>query len=452
LSGRFRRVALCLALALGAGSCATVPRSGPAPGAPPAAPARVPPAAPRAATPSAPAAPAGPLRLDGEPLLDVGLATDLDSVTLALRGTARLASSDAGVVGRAAGALRIVPGEVPGTLAYGTSEPLAILSAADTLWVGEAGDDAPTAAWNGRSWRGTLKLFVGPRGRITLAARLPLEVYLRGVVPLEIGGLGEELLEAGRAQAVAARSYTLFYRGRRAAEGFDLFGTVEDQAYGPVESERPLATQCVERTRGEVALYDGQPIRANYGSTCGGMSAAVWEAWPVGPLPYLESRRDADGGADYCAGSSLYRWRERWSADELLENVARFAPAQGLRLPAQGTGQLIDVRADARSRSGRVWRLRVRTTTMDLAVPAWAVRAVLRRGGRSDAILRSDLFKIDVRRAPDGTALEVVASGAGAGHGVGLCQTGALGMARAGAKAERILAHYPPRPEPRRLY
>jgi stage II sporulation protein D len=251
---------------------------------------------------------------------------------------------------------------------------------------------------------------------------------------------------------VAARSYTLFYRGRRGSEGFDLFGTVEDQVYGPVESERPLASGCVARTRGEVALYAGQPIRANYCSTCGGISAAVWEAWPAGPIPYLESRRDTEEGRDLCSGSPVYRWQERWSAEEFLGDIARFGPAQGLRLPATGTGRLLDVRVVARSRSGRVWRLRVLTTTLDLAIPAYAVRATVRRGGHAEAILRSGLFKIDVRRGPDGRALEVVASGAGAGHGVGLCQTGALGLARAGAKAERILAHYYPGAEVHRLY
>ena len=137
------------------------------------------------------------------------------------------------------------------------------------------------------------------RARIILAAVMGL----LGVVPGEIGGLSQALLEAGRAQAIAARAYTLYYRGRRAAEGFDLYGTVEDQVYGPVESERPLATQCVESTRGEVALHDGQPIRANYCADCGGITAEVWEAWPAAPAAYLGSRRDRDDGSDFCTAS-----------------------------------------------------------------------------------------------------------------------------------------------------
>jgi len=81
------------------------------------------------------------------------------------------------------------------------------------------------------------------------------------------------------------------------------------------------------------------------------------------------------------------------------------------------------------------------------------LRQVLRRGGNAGSILRSNLFKIDVRRDPQTRrAIEVVASGAGSGHGVGLCQTGALGMARAGRSSEQILRHYYPGIELKRLY
>ena len=220
-----------------------------------------------------------------------------------------------------------------------------------------------------------------------------------------------------------------------------------------MESERPLASECVESTRGEVALHDGQPIRANYCADCGGITAEVREAWPAAPAAYLESRRDAADGSDYCTASPQHRWKERWSAEEFMANVARFAPGLGVELPRGGLGELVDVRVDARSRSGRVWRLLVRGTAGELAVPSYAVRGVLRRGGRPDLILRSNLFKIGVRRDPaSGRALEVLASGAGAGHGVGLCQTGALGMARRGAKAREILGHYYPHAEVRRLY
>ncbi len=208
-------------------------------------------------------------------------------------------------------------------------------------------DDARDAAlqWNAKSWRGTLLVFATAGGGLTLASELPLETYLLGVVPGEIGALSETLVEAGRAQAIAARSYTLFYLGRRAAEGFDLYGTVEDQVYGPLESERPLATRCVSGTRGVIALADGRPIRANYCSTCGGITAEVWEAWPQAALGYLVSHRDRDAAADYCAGSPHYRWTETWSAGEFVRNVETFGRTRGL-----------DPRLGARRARGRAGR------------------------------------------------------------------------------------------------
>ncbi len=405
-----------------------------------------------------------PLRLNGEPMITVGLAWDLDTLTLEVEGAEAMDPTRQGPGRRivANGAVTFRPRGRAVEVACASREAgCGDLNLAggvvfpDTVALGSAAARRGEAGfrWNGRTWRGEPRVFVNPRGRLTLVARLPLESYLAGVVPGEIGGLSQALLEAGRAQAIAARAYTLYYRGRRAAEGFDLYGTVEDQVYGPVESERPLATQCVESTRGEVALHDGQPIRANYCADCGGITAEVWEAWPAAPAAYLESRRDRSDGSDYCTASPQHRWSERWSAEEFMANVTRYAPGLGIELPRGGLGGLVDVRVDARSRSGRVWRLVVRGTGGELAIPSYAVRGVLRRGGRPEFILRSNLFKIGVRRDPaTGRALEVLASGAGAGHGVGLCQTGALGMARRGAAARDILGHYYPRAEVRRLY
>ena len=221
--------------------------------------------------------------------------------------------------------------------------------------------------------------------------------------------------------------------------------TVEDQVYGPVENEQPLATQCVESTAGEVALFAGAPIRANYHSTCGGITADVWEAWPTPPLPYLISHRDRDGDADFCASSPHHRWREEWKASEFLSSLRDFGPTYGVHLPAGGLGELLDVRVESRSRSGRVWWLVVQTSRGEVRIPAYSLRQVIRRPGNPAAILRSTLFKVDVRRdRQTRRALAVVVSGAGSGHGVGLCQTGALGMARAGRRGEEILRHYFP--------
>ena len=467
--GRGARAPLALVLigVLGtlASSCAGLGKGvgpqGPA-GAPPA-----PAGGPRTTTPPAPPPTppqAAPRLPDHEPAVDIGLAWDLEALTLAPVG---VAYADTGrgeraapmPIGIASVQVRLDPGGAG--FRWMASRGGRVMTREDTLVVHGSGPpgagDSFRIRWNGKTWRGQFRIFVNPRNKLTLVARLPLETYLLGVVPGEIGALTDDLLEAGRAQAIAARSYTLFYRGRRAAEGFDLYGTVEDQLYGPVESERSAATRCVESTRGRLALSGGRPIRANYCSTCGGITADVWEAWPVDPLPYLVSHLD-HGSGDYCAASPQYRWREEWPAREFTATLARFAPAQGVPMPSGGVGDLIDVRVDRRSRSGRVWQLTVTTSTGDIVIPAYVLRQVLRRpngngNSGSNAILRSNLFKVDVRRdRATRRALAVVVSGAGSGHGVGLCQTGALGMARAGSSSDRILEHYYPGIEIKRAY
>jgi stage II sporulation protein D len=435
-----RPVSLLAMLALSLGSCAPPP---PPASAPP------PPTSPTVTqTPTPPPAPPAPFVLDAEPAIDVAVAWDLDSLTI---DATRLS------VGWWAGAAAGTPAGVGETItvrmtskgaAYeweSGGEVQSVALGVDTLWVGDPRPEEkrPAMSWNGKTWRGRAKVFANPRGRLTLAFRLPLETYLLGVVPGEIGALAPELVEAGRAQAVAARSYTLFYRGRRGAEGFDLYGTVEDQMYGSVESEKPLATECVTSTHGEIAIADGRPIRANYCSTCGGITADVWEAWPASGLSYLKSHRDDGKTGPYCAGSPQYRWKEEWTAPAFVRTIERYAPAESVAIPRGGLGDLIDVRVAARSRSGRVWRLVVTATRGEVTIPAYSLRRVVRRPGESGAILRSNLFKIDVRRDPrTRRALAVLVNGAGSGHGVGLCQTGSLGMARAGAKGEEILEHY----------
>ena len=444
---------VCAALMAG---CATRPAPVPAP-APPA-PGRPPAEAPATPpiTPPTPEPAPSPAPLPGEePWITVGLAWDLNGVTVdpvlmaVVEGTARRA---------------LQPEEqLTVTMESGRAVTRAIgrgVSWTARLMEGETLSVTPGEGrgirWKDLEWRGQFRIFINPRGKLTLATRVRLEQYLEGVVPGEIGPLADDLIEAGRAQAIAARSYTLFYRGRRAAEGFDVYSTVEDQLYVSVEGERPLATRCVESTAGLVALSDGRPVRANYCSTCGGITADVWEAWPADPLSYLVSRRDrpnAEGKDDYCATSRHFRWREEWPADELLSNLAEFCPPNGIPLPAGRLGDVKDVRVESRSRSGRVWRLVVETSAGPVVVPAWSLRQVLRRPGNKAAILRSNLFKVDVRRDPrTDRVISVVASGAGSGHGVGLCQTGALGMARQRRTADDILRHYYRGSEIQRLY
>ncbi|HEU4765684.1 MAG TPA: SpoIID/LytB domain-containing protein, partial [Candidatus Eisenbacteria bacterium] len=304
------------------------------------------------------------------------------------------------------------------------------------------------AGWSGRWYRGTFRVYATPAGPdgapagLTLVNEVPLEDYLRGVLPEEIGNPPATDFEAVKAQAVAARTYTLSYLSRRADLGFDLWATVEDQVYGGTARENAQASRAVQETRGEILLSDGVPIRALYSSACGGRTSNVEDVWPWPWTSYLRSVRDAEDEklTGYCSLSANYRWKEEWPVDQFVATLRKYAPAEGASVAALD-GQLLDVRIEQRSRSGRVALLVVETTEGDCVLHGDRTRWALRRPG-TEAILRSSFFKIGIQRAADGAPLKVIASGGGNGHGIGMCQWGAMGMARAGKNYREILRHY----------
>ena len=120
--------------------------------------------------------------------------------------------------------------------------------------------------------------------------------------------------------------------------------------------------------------------------------------------------------------------------------LRQYGPAEGGAVNVLA-GELLDVKVKTRSRCGRVQELALATTEGDWILRGDRTRWGLRRPGQ-DAILRSSFFKIGVIRDDDGKPVGVVATGAGNGHGIGLCQFGAMGMARAGKGYRAILSHY----------
>lgn len=120
---------------------------------------------------------------------------------------------------------------------------------------------------NGKSYRGKIEVFVNSRGSLTVVNVVPLEDYLLGVVPNE---LGLPSIEAQKAQAVAARTYAVANIGQFGTQGFDLLPTIRSQVYQGFSSESRMGTQAVQETRGIVGTYRGKPINALYTSTCGG--------------------------------------------------------------------------------------------------------------------------------------------------------------------------------------
>jgi stage II sporulation protein D len=293
-------------------------------------------------------------------------------------------------------------------------------------------------------YRGVLLVQQGPRGGVTVVNRLDMESYLLGVVPREIGPVGPELLEAAKAQAVAARTYAVKYLGRRRDQGFDVYATVEDQVYGGIAGETAVVSGAVLGTVGEVMTYNGQPITAYYHSTCAGQTAAIDEVWNEAPTPYLVSVRDVNPatGEAWDRASRRFQWTERWTGPELVATLNRTL-ADSLR--GRRITQVRDMRVVQRTPSGRVRAMNIETDAGRFTVGKDRVRWILppTRGG----ILNSSKF--DVQMSPDGG---VTATGGGWGHGIGMCQWGAMGRARAGQDYRQILSAYYPGTRLEKLY
>ncbi len=168
---------------------------------------------------------------------------------------------------------------------------------------------APDArvAWDGVSYRGSLRALVNPRGTLNLVNRVDLEDYLYGVVPSEMGPKRFDAIEALKAQAVAARTYALAHRGQFEAEGYDICATPKCQVYGGVTVEDPLSSAAVDGTRGLVLAYQGQIADALFVSTCGGVTENVENVFSGGPVPYLVSVACGELAASEVEGAKVAR-------------------------------------------------------------------------------------------------------------------------------------------------
>jgi len=142
---------------------------------------------------------------------------------------------------------------------------------------------------DGRTYRGSLRVLVNPRGTLTLVNRVDLEEYLYGVVPAELGPKRYDAVEALKAQAVAARTYALAHLGQFEAEGYDLCATAKCQVYAGRLAEDPLSNAAVEATRGLALAFDGRFANALFVSTCGGRTENVENVFGETPAPYLVS-------------------------------------------------------------------------------------------------------------------------------------------------------------------
>ena len=219
----------------------------------------------------------------------------------------------------------------------GTTRPL--LDARTPVLFTSDDEEQHPVRFNEKPYRGRLEVFANTRGTLTVVNVVPLEDYVRGVVPNELSPGGWPELEALKAQAVAARTYAVSNLGRFAAQGFDLTPDTRSQVYGGRSTEHPLTDRAVNETRGRVATYKGVPINALYTSTCGGRTEDAENIFGGPPVPYLRGRECALESKEHFAPFNVRTTRELPSV-KLAEHAssardAALLSAHGFNVPAR---------------------------------------------------------------------------------------------------------------------
>lgn len=282
-------------------------------------------------------------------------------------------------------------------------------------------------------------------GTLRLINVLPLEAYLEGVLPHEIGNPGPDAYAALQAQAVAARTYALGRIEKQKGQPFDVFADVQDQVYRGNDTTYRLTTSAVRETRGVVLEYDGGLAAAYYCATCGGHTSDIRLVWPQREsAPYLHGRRDRlpKHSESFCSWTPKFRWRFTFSGKQLGVILRKTLPDE-LGIAPDQVGSLVDVSVKERSPSGRVRVLEITTTRGVFAVEGDRIRWVLKPDPWRGEILPSTMFDISKQTSHRRLSL-VTINGGGNGHGVGMCQNGAIDMARKGYSYRMILEHYYP--------
>ena len=253
--------------------------------------------------------------------------------------------------------------------------------------------------------------------KLSVVNQVDLEEYVKGVVPSEVSAAWHP--EMLRVQAVAARTYALYNKMLSAAREFDVMSTIQDQVYRGRSGVDHRVEEAVESTRGVVVTHLQAPIYAAFSSTAAGPTEDAVNVWANKDLPYLKGVE-----CPFDIESPYYQWKVNVKMDHLEQNLRR----QGFSV-----GTIATMTPIAYSRAGRVARLRI-----------------LHSGG--ETILRGE----DLRKAAGYTVIpstqfevqsigsEVVFTGYGAGHAVGLCQWGAKELAELGYSYPSILQYYYP--------
>ncbi len=253
-------------------------------------------------------------------------------------------------------------------------------------------------------------------GRVSAINEVALEDYVKGVVPSEMSAAWHP--EALKAQAVAARTYALYKIRQNGKKDFDVVASTKDQVYkGRAGADGP-AGRATDETRGQVLVFQGEPILAAFFSTAAGPTEDALNVWSV-DLPYLKGVE-----CPFDMNSPYFQWRtDVWLP--LLE--------QRLREEGFPIGVIASLAPAYYTKAGRVAHVRILHSDGELHVKGEDLRRVL-----GYTVLASTQFDFEV------VGFQIQFTGRGAGHGVGLCQWGAKELAEKGYSAEAIVRYYYP--------
>lgn len=335
----------------------------------------------------------------------------------------------------------LAPGEsvvvqlAPGALVLERGGAVERLPQVSELWLEPAARPAGDGAdfqLQQRGYRGRLQLLVGATA-VRAINHVPLETYLPSVVGSEMPASWPQA--ALRAQAVAARTYAL--RQRKPAAPFDVSATVSSQVYKGVDAETPATRQAVASTRGQVLVYGSSLANAVFHSSAGGSTENSGDLWSQ-QLPYLVSVPDFD------QHSPVHAWQQRLEPEQLQKAFGEIGGAERIEVLAT-TG------------SGRVRQARVIGPAGTLVLTGAQLRSRL---GLKSTLVRFEVVAPELAALPSplqalpplpplqpSRPVEVpppslLAIGRGYGHGVGMSQWGAHGLAQRGQSYDQILRHY----------
>lgn len=288
-------------------------------------------------------------------------------------------------------------------------------SAGAKIYFKSSGSGAAFAV-KGNQYRGVIKAIASPSG-VTLVNQVSMEDYLKGVVPCEI--VPSWQMDAIKAQAVAARTYAMFHKNGYRSAGYDVTDDTRTQVYRGVSAETEATNRAVMETAGEVVTYGGSPIDAVFHASGGGYTENCENVWGSA-VPYLKGVPEDKYATP---------WKKTISLSSFMK-MADVGKLKGIKLSALHIGEAH--KASDRGISGRV-----KSVTL---VGSKGNRVV--SGDRLQQIydLNSTLFDLSV------SGNQLVITGYGYGHGLGLSQWGAEAMAEkhGGAKDyyKTILTHY----------